>query len=456
MVGRAKHREMADVNNVSGQRERRDECLFNMDLGLERIQTLLRALNRPQDTFKVIHVAGTNGKGSVCAYMTSVLRQAGLSVGRFNSPHFLEPHDSIYVNDSPVSKQEYEATCAYVGKINNEQDISATSFEQLVATALCLFRDHQVEWIVIEVGLGGALDATNIFETPKMTIITSIGMDHAAVLGGTIQSIAAAKAGIMKSTCPVVIAPQNEPHALDTLIDHAKKVNAPFRIARAATWVKGASSSSTLTCRLDDTTTAKGTIEYSISLRGDYQRENSATAVMALLWLQENGDISFTMDMLQAGMARTRWPGRLDYIAIPMFEGQPLPPMLVDGAHNIPAAKALRQYIDDLDPTRVLWLLGVTAGKDLSEMLSVLLRPDDTVLAVPFSQPQGMPWIHSTPPHEVCEHAMEIVSDARPLESVKAALKMIPSLESYSLVVLCGSLYLVADFYRLLENNNDA
>ncbi|CDH52848.1 folylpolyglutamate synthase [Lichtheimia corymbifera JMRC:FSU:9682] len=427
-----------------------------MDLGLERIQTLLRALNRPQDTFKVIHVAGTNGKGSVCAYMTSVLRQAGLSVGRFNSPHFLEPHDSIYVNDSPVSKQEYEATCAYVSKINNEQDISATSFEQLVATALCLFRDHQVEWIVIEVGLGGALDATNIFETPKMTIITSIGMDHAAVLGGTIQSIAAAKAGIMKSTCPVVIAPQNEPHALDTLIDHAKKVNAPFRIARAATWVKGASSSSTLTCRLDDTTTAKGTIEYSISLRGDYQRENSATAVMALLWLQENGDISFTMDMLQAGMARTRWPGRLDYIATPMFEGQPLPPMLVDGAHNIPAAKALRQYIDDLDPTRVLWLLGVTAGKDLSEMLSVLLRPDDTVLAAPFSQPQGMPWIHSTPPHEVCEHAMEIVSDARPLESVQAALKMIPSLESYSLVVLCGSLYLVADFYRLLENNNDA
>lgn len=454
MVGRAKHREMPNVNNESGQIERRDECLFNMDLGLERIQTLLRALNRPQDTFKVIHVAGTNGKGSVCAYMTSVLRQAGLSVGRFNSPHFLEPRDSIYVNDSPVSKQEYEATCAYVSKINNEQDISATSFEQLVATALCLFRDHQVEWIVIEVGLGGALDATNIFEAPKMTIITSIGMDHAAVLGGTIQSIAAAKAGIMKSTCPVVIAPQNEPHALDTLIDHVKKVNAPFRLARAATWVKGASSSSTLTCRLDDTTTAKGTIEYSISLRGDYQRENSATAVMALLWLQENGDISFTMDMLQAGMARTRWPGRLDYIATPIFEGQPLPPMLVDGAHNIPAAKALRQYIDDLDPTRVLWLLGVTAGKDISEMLSVLLRPNDTVLAVPFSQPQGMPWIHSTPPHEVCEHAMEIVSDARPLESVQAALKLISSLESYSLVVLCGSLYLVADFYRLLDNND--
>ena len=106
-----------------------------MDLGLERIQTLLRALNTPQDTFKVIHVAGTNGKGSVCAYLTSVLRQAGLSVGRFNSPHFLEPHDSIYVNDSPVSKQEDEATCDYVSKVNNGQRSSATSFEQLVATA---------------------------------------------------------------------------------------------------------------------------------------------------------------------------------------------------------------------------------------------------------------------------------------------------------------------------------
>lgn len=418
-----------------------------MDLGLERIQTLLRALNTPQDTFKVIHVAGTNGKGSVCAYMTSVLRQAGLSVGRFNSPHFLEPHDSIYVNDSPVTKQEYEATCDYVSKVNNEQHISATSFEQLVATALCLFRDHQVKWIVMEVGLGGALDATNVFEKPKMTIVTSIGMDHAAVLGGTIQSIAAAKAGIMKPNCPAVIAPQNESCALDTLIDYANKVNAPYRLARAATRVKSESSSTT-TYQLDDT------IEYSVSLRGDYQRENSATAVMALLWLKENGDISMTMDMLQAGMAKTRWPGRLDYIASPMFQGQSLPPMLIDGAHNIPAAKALRHYIDDLDPTRVLWLLGVTAGKDISEMLSVLLRPNDTVLAVPFSQPQGMPWIHSTPPSEICQHAIKIVPDARPLDTIQAALKMIPTLESYSLVVLCGSLYLVADFYRLLDRND--
>ncbi|KAI7881094.1 FolC bifunctional protein [Lichtheimia hyalospora FSU 10163] len=419
-----------------------------MDLGLERIQTLLRALDTPQDTFKVIHVAGTNGKGSVCAYITSVLRQAGLCVGRFNSPHFLEPHDSIYINDNPVSKQQYETTCDYVSKVNNEQHISATSFEQLVATALCLFRDHQVEWIVIEVGLGGTLDATNIFEKPKMTIITSIGMDHAAVLGGTIQSIAAAKAGIMKPNCPAIIAPQNESSALDTLTDYANKVNAPYRLVRAASWVQGSSSS---TCRLDDT---PDTIEYSISLRGDYQRENSATAVKALLWLQEKGDISFTMDMLQSGMARTRWPGRLDYIATPQFKGQSLPPMLIDGAHNIPAAKALRQYIDNLDPSRVLWLLGVTAGKDISEMLSVLLRPNDTVLAVPFSTPQGMPWIHSTPPREICDHAMEIVSDARPLESVQAALNIIPSLESYSLVVLCGSLYLVADFYRLLDNND--
>ncbi|KAI8145574.1 Mur ligase [Fennellomyces sp. T-0311] len=363
-----------------------------MDLGLERIQSLLNALGNPQDQLRVIHVAGTNGKGSVCAYTASVLRQLGLAVGRFNSPHLLEPHDSIQINNSPVSKDEYKNTCAHVERVNNENQLAASSFEQLVASALCIFRNHKLDWVVIEVGLGGALDATNVFKQPNMTVVTAIGWDHAGILGGTIESIAQAKAGIMKQGCPAVFAPQDDPSVLNTLVKYAETVGAPWKLVKEAEWEGDGA------CRLD----LNGQVHrYPVPLRGDYQRANSAAAVTALVWLRDVGEIQFTETQLQEGMAATRWPGRLEHIPKPIVNGLELPSILVDGAHNPPATRALRKHVDYLCPQSVIWIIGATTGKDIDEMLQILLRPQDTVLAVPFSQPDGMPWIQCVSPTEI-------------------------------------------------------
>lgn len=425
-----------------------------MDLGLERINALLASLGNPQDSLRVIHVAGTNGKGSVCAYVASVLRHAGHTVGRFNSPHLLEPHDSIHVNDGPVTREEYDSTQAEVQKVNDREKLAATSFEQLVATALCIFQQHRLDWVVIEVGLGGTLDATNVFKHPRMTIITSIGWDHAAVLGGSIESIALAKAGIMKPGRPVVIAPQEEPVARAALTQHAESIGAPWIETKAAEW----DNTRQQQMKLAYPTQQGWTVEahYNVSLRGDYQRANSAAAVTALLWLKQLGEIELAEQALQAGMAQTRWPGRLNYIEQPGW-----PSILVDGAHNPPAARALREYVDQIKTASspVVWIIGVTSGKDIREMLTILLRPKDIVLAVPFSQPSGMPWISSVAPPEIVKEAKHHVQKAESYNGLSAAVQAAEKIQlegiqsEKPLIVLCGSLYLVADFYRLLRNS---
>ncbi|KAI9268075.1 Mur ligase [Phascolomyces articulosus] len=411
-----------------------------MDLGLDRINKLLNALGNPQDQLKVIHVAGTNGKGSVCAYTSSVLRQLGFTVGRFNSPHLLEPHDSIHMNDDAVSKEEYKRVLAHVGSVNDDQQLSASLFEQLVATALCIFSNHKLDWAVIEVGLGGSLDATNVFKQPKVTIVTAIGWDHAGILGNTMEAIAQAKAGIMKPGCRVVLAPQEEDGVMETLVQHAEKLNAPYKLVKEAE--KGENNTFQLALN--------GHIyQYSVPLRGDYQRANSAAAVTALAWLRETGDIQFNDDQLRVGMAAAYWPGRLEEIPPSVIRGNSLPSILVDGAHNPPATRALRKYVDTLDAQNIVWIMGMTTGKDIDGMLKILLRPQDTVFAVPFTQPEDMPWIHCVSPTEIQDAANMYVQHSQTFDDLWSCLQALPSSASH--VVMCGSLYLVADFFRLLK-----
>lgn len=405
-----------------------------MDLGLERIHRLLEALQHPEKLDHIVHVAGTNGKGSTCAYISSVLLASQQTVGRFNSPHLLEPRDSIQINGQPVSQDLYDRARQHVAAVN--APIQATAFEQLVATALCLFRDAGVAWAVMEVGLGGTLDATNVFTCPDITIITALAMDHAAVLGNTIQAIATAKAGIMKPGCPAVFAPQEDPDALLTLQAEAERHHAPYVVASPAIWV----DASTRVCRVRALTRD---VEFVIPLHGDYQRENAAVAVAALAWLAERGRWTWTDEAVQRGMASTRWPGRLDWVEGAMLGSTPLPPLLVDGAHNPQAARALRRYVDRTEP--VVWILGVTAGKDIADMLRTLLKPNDVLLAVPFSQPAGMPWIQSVPPSAIVQ-----VRQGHAFDSLRAALDYAARHHAQDYIVLCGSLYLAADFYRLV------
>ena len=179
-----------------------------MNFGLERIHSLLSELENPHLRLSVIHVGGTNGKGSVTSYIDSILIKAGYKTGRYNSPHFLNPRDSIRINGIPINKESYQRIRNHVEAVNSASNIGATSFELLTAVALCCFDAEEVSIAVIEVGLGGAKDATNVFPSPLVSIITTIGMDHMEILGETIDLIAKEKAGILKPKGKPIFAPQ--------------------------------------------------------------------------------------------------------------------------------------------------------------------------------------------------------------------------------------------------------
>ncbi|GAA5802039.1 hypothetical protein HPULCUR_007499 [Helicostylum pulchrum] len=415
-----------------------------MNFGLERIHHLLEALNRPDERTQIVHVAGTNGKGSVCAYIASVLRTCGYSVGRFNSPHLLEPRDSINVNGQAVSQQLYEEAFSRVSMLNKTGAIGASSFECLVGAAFYVFDKAKLDFVVLEVGLGGLLDATNAIRNPAMTVITAIGMDHAHILGRTLEEIATAKAGIMKPGCPVVIAPQDTKTLLDTLIEHAKGTGSPYQLVQPSTFIAPE------LCKLDFDQVH---YTYPIRLCGDYQRMNSATAVTALDWLYRLKLIEMTPEQLAQGMQETRWPGRLEWITSKdnpkILSRYGLERILIDGAHNPPATIALRNYIDSLQRNNVIWIIASTAGKDVHDMMTKLIRPNDTVYAVTFTQPSGMPWIQSTEPSNIAKEAS--VAKTVACLDLEEALKTAASVcGEHDLVVLCGSLYLVADLYRIL------
>src|ERR1051325_2389912 len=197
----------------------------SINLGLERIISLLNLINNPHKQLSVIHIAGTNGKGSISAYIDSILLKSGYKTGRFNSPHLLESRDSIRINGLPISQEDFLTTNEFITNVNLINNLEASSFEILTAVALYWFDKQRVDVAIIEVGMGGRLDATNVFDNNVLlSIITSIGMDHENFLGDDIKSIAKEKAGIMKANGNVIIAPQIEEEAADTLKRYAEEI----------------------------------------------------------------------------------------------------------------------------------------------------------------------------------------------------------------------------------------
>ncbi|KAG0011571.1 hypothetical protein BGZ81_002107 [Podila clonocystis] len=471
-----------------------------MDLGLERITRLLAALTPsssssdqpPHLQIPIVHVAGTNGKGSICAYIASVLQASGYRVGRYNSPHLVTPRDTIQINGRPISQADYEVATEVVRQADVAQGLQATSFELLTAAAFYWFayghrhhskkeeggEDGPVDVAVIEVGVGGRLDATNIVPRPEVAVIASIGMDHAGLLGNTIGEVAFEKAGIIKANVTAVVAPQREGETVYRVIeDRAAAVKASRLIrANAAHWT-------TKDCGTTATTGQWATLEDGlqvwIPLLGDFQLENVASAVAAIRVMQQSGRWDQITDMsIQQGIKSTVWPGRLQWIEPPTAPATVRGKMLIDGAHNPAAAVALRAYVDeylgsvvkqnegkdDTATPRTHWIMAFTRGKDIEEMFEILFPPQtglgnqDTFSAVEFSAPEGMPWVSPIGSEEVCTR-LEVMQAKRGGGKMMArgfgtdleeALAWVGSQRGEAdVVVLCGSLYLVADLFRL-------
>ncbi len=411
---------------------------FGIHLGLERIQQLLANLGNPQQQVPVIHVAGSNGKGSVCAYLSAVLTAAGYRVGRYISPHLIDWTERIYLNEQPISPAKLQNVLSQVEAAVSSQTESPTQFEVITAAAWLYFASEQVDVAVMEVGLGGRLDATNVCDRPLATIITSISWEHWQRLGHTLAAIAAEKAGILKARCPAIVGQLPE-SAMAVVQEKIAQLECPAVFPQPAEPISDGEHRTNLpwVC-------SRG-IRYPLPLLGDVQRANSALAIATLQVLRENR-WQISDEAIVRGMANTRLLGRIQWV---VWQQKTL---LVDGSHNTEAATALRHYLDQQSPKSVSWVMGMLSTKDHQGIFQTLLRPGDRLFLVPVPA-------HSTAsPLALARLAEQIQPQLRSIQTdtdLFSALSAATASKSEDLVTLCGSLYLLGYFFSQLDRSRD-
>jgi len=396
-------------------------------LGLERIAALLEALDHPQQACRIVHVAGTNGKGSTCAMIESGLRAAGHRTGLFTSPHLVEPTERVRIAGCPVPAERFAAAfdrvhaCAEELLRQERIDLHPTYFESVTAIALLLFREYGVEFAVLEVGLGGRLDATNVV-APELCVITPVDFDHEAFLGKSLTSIAAEKAGILKPGVPAVFARQH-PEADAVLVERAAELRVPVTRS-AAVPISGIA----LHARGGDFMWEGGQV--SCPLPGEHQIENAVTAIAALQRL------SVPNEAIRQGIAQTVWPGRLERVSVN-------PEIILDGAHNPAGTRALAAYLDRFyDPERVWLIYGAMRDKAVAEMAAILFPRARRVIVTAPAQARALrpETIRYLADHDSIEVAPNLA----------AALARAAGAAPADAIFITGSLFLVGEARALL------
>lgn len=353
--------------------------LAKAEFNLDRMFALLEELGNPQAKYPIIHVAGTKGKGSVCALCASALQAAGYKTGLYTSPHLQDYVERIQINGEPISHEEMvelvEEIKPAVAKIPK-----LTTFEITTALGFLAFAKNNVTAAVIEVGLGGRLDATNVV-IPNVSVITSLSYDHMAVLGNTLAQIAGEKAGIIKPGIPVVSAPQPD-EALQVLQRVAKEGNCPFiLVGRDSKFERVESSLDGQSLRLSSFYSPLSTqpLDLRIPLLGAHQIQNAATAYAAL----KASGIESSDEAIQTGFSQVKWPARFEIL-------QREPPIVIDSAHNRDSALRLRQTLDEYFPDRpVILIFCALEDKDILGMLEELKPRVEFVVATRADHPRA-------------------------------------------------------------------
>lgn len=389
-------------------------------LGLERIRELMAALGNPERSFKSVHVAGTNGKGSTCAMIESALRASGRRTGLYTSPHLIAPTERIRIDGRDVDEREFAEAFQHVHDVAMRAlDEHPTYFETVTAMAFHLFRERGVEWTVVEVGLGGRLDATNVV-APELCVITPVDFDHEAWLGSSLTAIAGEKAGILKPGVPAVVSNQ-WPEADARIREVAAAVGAPLVEPIAPTDVEVDANG----CRF-----VLGDLRIECPLAGEHQVENAATAVRALLALGLDAAV------IERGVGTAAWPGRLERVGR-------RPDVILDGAHNPAGVRALAAYIRRFFAGRRVWLVyGAMRDKSIEE-IGDLLAPvaHQIILTAPDSpralRPEALAPLFDHP-------RVRIAAD------LAAALDLTRDADPDDAIFITGSLFLVGEARKLL------
>ncbi len=337
---------------------------YGSRLGLANIINLMAALGDVQKNVPVVHIGGTNGKGSTGAFLSAVLVEAGYLVGRFQTPDVFSYEEEFLLNGMPIEKERLARLFAKVQNACRQLTAQGlphpTRFEVETAAAFLWFYEENVDIALVEVGMGGATDATNVTQAPLLSLFTSIGRDHMQFLGNTLEEIAAVKSGIIKEGCPVVSSPQS-PAVAAVLKEQCIRRNAPLLWSEKDA-VKGRK----------------------LGLLGPHQEENAACALAALQLLKERYD-NITEEAICKGLAATRWRGRFEQIS-------QKPAFFLDGAHNADAARRLKETLQMYFPgRRIVYIFGVLADKEYEEMAAVLFSPGDVVYTVTPPSPRALP-----------------------------------------------------------------
>ncbi len=332
-------------------------------LGLDRMTAAAAARGNPERGLSFVHVAGSNGKGSVTTMVASILRSAGYKTGQFASPHLQRYVERIRIDGRPISESE---AASRLTDLRDDERLSELSFfEYTTLMAFEAFRDASCDIVVLEVGLGGRLDSTNIV-VPKVCVITNISLEHQAILGDTLPKIAREKAGILKPGVPCIVGSRNT-HVRRTISRRARDVEAPLRMIDRdfeARW-----RGKLVDARVGD----RHWEGLRVGLHGRYQRDNAACALAAVAELDDRGFPVSDAD-IRRGLGRVKWPGRLEHVAA--CDGRPA--FLFDGAHNAAGCQTLASYLETLDfPGRVVALFGAMRDKDHRLMLGSLGRVVD-------------------------------------------------------------------------------
>ncbi len=343
--------------------------------GLSRTRALLEKLGSPEKKLKFVHIAGTNGKGSVSAYLDSILRTAGYKTGLYTSPFIERFNERICVDGKAIEDEELAEMIERIQPVAEAEPDKPTEFELITALGLLYFVERKCDIVVLEVGMGGRLDSTNVIPAPELAVITSLGLDHTRYLGSTITDIAREKAGIIKHGSDVVLY-DAEPD-VENVIASVCKTNSA-RLHRT-----GFSNLQILRGGLDGTEFIYDGETYKTPLAGVYQPKNAATAIKSAKLLTEKG-YHLSEDVIKTGLSATRWHGRFELL-------RRNPVVILDGAHNPQGVSAAVSSLKEYFPNRkIVFLMGVMADKDIDSMLPMIAPLAERVFTVTPNNPRAM------------------------------------------------------------------
>lgn len=424
---------------------------FGIKPGLERIQAILAKLDHPETAYKVIHVTGTNGKGSVVAMITSVLENATLKIGRYVSPHLIDYTERIYVGGHDISKDDFAKAATVIRQAAEEviaEGVEApTEFELLTAMAFWYFREQKVDYAVMEVGMGGLYDSTNVM-VPVVSVITNVAMDHEKYLGKNLEEIAHQKAGIIKEGIPVVTAAQHVPLKQLKKEAHEKKARLYFygRDFEIDSRSKYGPGQVVVVKRKDMPKELENSLLF-VPFVGAHQAVNAAVATMALSIIMKQ-DNRVNENDLREGLARAKWKGRFE---IHTIAGKTY---VMDGAHNPAGAEALKEALEEQYPDkRRILVFTSLQDKDTETVIQLLIRKGDRVLLCEAPTPR------TRKPEDIeamiKAQAIDAACTAEP--SVEAALDTAAKeATDKDVILICGSLYILGDAIRWVEEKETA